>query len=167
MKLSNAHPFVDITSIGLRRGKINKTPSQMLSHPSDVNKSNRKKGCGMLLMGCEFLSSIENPIQETYNTVLCIAYSSYTDFLESNFDGTQNSFSPLAQIYLTGKVDNKVYTFKEMMKQPDREHFETAMYKEVKSIFDNDVWIKVTRASMLLFYEQILKSGKDIKRRQL
>ena len=53
------------------------------------------------------------------------------------------------------------------MKQPAKILFEIAMHKEVKSMFDNDIWMKVTRISMLHFYEQQLKSGKDIKRRQL
>ena len=34
-------------------------------------------------------------------------------------------------------------------------------------MFDNDTWTKVTRASMLRFYEKELKAGKDIKRKQL
>ena len=127
-------------------------------------------------MGCAFLSAIENPIQvgaiensvkETYNTLICNAYTTYDDFLEANFDGTQNSNSPLAQIYLSGKADNEVYTFKEMLKQPDKDQFEIAMYKEVQSMFDNDIWTKVTRTSMLRHYDQELKSGKDIKRKQL
>ena len=127
-------------------------------------------------MGCAFLSAIENPIQvgaieklvkETYNNFICNAYTTYDDFLEANFDGTQNSNSPLAQIYLSGKADNEVYTFKEMLKQPDKDQFEIAMYKEVQSMFDNDIWTKVTRTSMLRHYDQELKSGKDIKRKQL
>ena len=67
-------------------------------------------------------------MQENFNTLLYI----YDDLLDSNFDGTQNSLSPLAQIYLSGEVDNEVYKLKEMMKQPDRNHFETAIHKEVK-----------------------------------
>ena len=117
----------------------------------------------MLLMGCAFISSIESPTQESYNTLL----HTYDDFLDLNFDGTQNSLSPLAQLRVSGKINNEVYNFNEMLKQPDRNQFETSMYKEVKSIFDNDIWTKVTRTSMLRFYEQKLKSGKDIKRKQL
>ena len=175
-KPSKSQPFVDIASIGLRRGKRIKTPSQMLSHPSDVKKRGRKKGYGLLLMGCALMSAIESPIQvgalknsvkETYNDMICNAYTTYDDFLEANFDGTQNSTSPLAQIYLSGKADNEVYTFKEMLKQPDRDQFESAMYKEVQSMFDNNIWMKVTRTSMLRHYHQELKSGKDIKRKQL
>ena len=76
-------------------------------------------------MRCAFFSAIENPIQvgaiensvkETYNNFICNAYTTYDDFLEANFDGTQNSTSPLAQIYLSVKADNEVYTFKEMLK---------------------------------------------------
>ena len=104
-----------------------------------------------------------NPIRESYNTLLY----SYDDFLESKFDGTQKSLSSLAQIYLSGKVDNEVHTFKEMTKQPDRNKFETEIHKEVKSIFDNDIWTRVSRTLMLRFYGQQLKSGKDIKRKQL
>ena len=60
-----------------------------------------------------------------------------------------------------------MYNFNEMLKQPDRVQFEAAMFKEVKSMFDNDIWTKVTRTSMLRFYEKELKAGKDIKRKQL
>ena len=52
--------------------------------------------------------------------------------------------------------------FNEILKQPDRVQFETAMFKDVKSMFDNDIWTKVTRTSMLSFYERELKIGKDI-----
>ena len=41
------------------------------------------------------------------------------------------------------------------------------MYKGVQSMFDNDIWTKVTRTSILRHYDQELKSGKDIKRKQL
>ena len=35
-----------------------------------------------------------------------------------------------------------------MMKQPDREHFEEAMRKEIQDLFDNEIWEKVSRQSM-------------------
>ena len=56
------------------------------------------------------------------------AYTTYDDFLESNFDGTRNSISPLPQIYLSGKVDNEVCTFIEVLKQPDKDQFEVVVY---------------------------------------
>ena len=137
----------------------------MLKYPSETKirpKSNQiRKYYGLLLMGHAFLSSIDNTIHERYNELL----DNYDDFLDSNFDGIQKSLSPLAQIYLSGKVDNDVYTYTEMMKQPDRYKFKTAMYKEMKLMFDNDIWKKVTRTSMLRFYGQQLNLGKDIKQR--
>ena len=54
-----------------------------------------------------------------------------------------------------------------MVKQPDKDQFEISMYKEVQSMFDNNIWMKVTRTSMLRHYDQELKSGKDIKRKKL
>ena len=54
-----------------------------------------------------------------------------------------------------------------MLKQSDRDQFEDAMYKEVKSMFGNDIWTKVARKSMLRFYKKKLKAGKNIKRQQL
>ena len=54
-----------------------------------------------------------------------------------------------------------------MLKHPDRGRFETSMYKEVKSIFENYIWTKFTRTSMLRFCEKELKAGKDITRKQL
>ena len=46
LKPSKSKPFADIASIGLRRGKIIKAPSQMLSHHSDIKKRVRKKEYG-------------------------------------------------------------------------------------------------------------------------
>ena len=78
VKPSISQSFVDIASIGLRRGKGKKKRSQMLEHPSDVKRSS-KTVYGMLLL-------------ESYNTLV----HSYDNFLELNFNGTQNSISPLA-----------------------------------------------------------------------
>ena len=52
-----------------------------------------------------------------------------------------------------------------MIKQPDKSQFETAMRKKVKLMFENNTWAKVTRTSMLRFYEKELKARKDIKRK--
>ena len=55
---------------------------------------------------------MEHAIQEKYNKL----FGNYDDFIDSNFDGTQNSLSTIDQICLSGKVDNDVYTYKDMMK---------------------------------------------------
>ena len=111
----------------------------MLKYPSETKirpKSNQiRKDYSLLLMGHTGLSSIDNTIHESYNELV----DNYGDFLDSNFDGIQKSLSPLAQIYLSGKVDNDVYTYTDLMKHTDRNQFEIAMHKEIKPMFDNDI----------------------------
>lgn len=48
---------------------------------------------------------------------------SYKKFLNRNVDCSSNSTNPLAQIYLATKSDNKTYTVKDMILQPDKEQF--------------------------------------------
>ena len=103
VKPSTSQPFVDIASIRLRRGKRTKKMSQMLEHPSDVKKKQKTVYDMLLIESCNILLYL------------------YDDFLELNFDGTQKSLIPLAQIYLNGKVVNEVYNFNEILKQSDRD----------------------------------------------
>eukprot|EP00957_Ditylum_brightwellii_P172562 13137006-Ditylum_brightwellii.AAC.1 len=74
---------------------------------------------------------------------ICIqtAMISYQEYLDTNFDGTQNNLSIIGQIF-AAEVSNENYTLKEMMQQTDRKEFEAAMYKEVKHMIDNKVWKK-------------------------
>merc|ERR1711944_286381 len=76
----------------------------------------------------------------------------YQDFLQNNFDGTTNSSSPLAQIYMSSKANNEVYTLKEMLMQPDKELFMEAMEKEVSSMFQHKIWKTVPKKEMLQHY---------------
>ena len=69
----------------------------------------------------------------------------YEDYLDRNFDGTRNSTHPLAQVYITSKANNEVYTLKEMLKEPDRIEFLKAMKSEVSSLFDEQIWKLVPR----------------------
>ena len=62
----------------------------------------------------------------------------YNHFLEQKFDRSRNQTSPLTQIYLASLSDNKVYTLKQIMPQPDPEKFVEAMETEVKSMFHED-----------------------------
>ena len=50
-----------------------------------------------------------------------------------NFDGTKSSTHLLAQVYLTPKSNNKVYTLKEIIKAPDKMELVKAMQSEVSS----------------------------------
>ena len=53
------------------------------------------------------------------------------------------------------------------MQQPDRVHFEKAMYEEVKAMFDNEIWTKVSKQSMFTYYDGLRKAGKYIKWHQI
>eukprot|EP00957_Ditylum_brightwellii_P032464 2460252-Ditylum_brightwellii.AAC.1 len=69
---------------------------------------------------------------------------SYQEYLDTNFDGTQNNLSNMGTIF-AAELSNENYNLKEMMQQPDRKEFEAEMYKEVKHMFDNEFWEKVQR----------------------
>eukprot|EP00957_Ditylum_brightwellii_P081851 6226522-Ditylum_brightwellii.AAC.1 len=59
----------------------------------------------------------------------------YQEYLDTNFDGTQNNLSVIGQIFVA-ELSNKNYTLKEMMQQLDRKDFGAAIFKEVKHMFD-------------------------------
>eukprot|EP00957_Ditylum_brightwellii_P171525 13058082-Ditylum_brightwellii.AAC.1 len=105
-------------------------------------------------------------MQHTIDHYYHACQNSYSEFLESNYDGTCNQLSIIGQMLAT-KISNKMYTLKEMMKQPDRVDFEKAMYKEVKHMFDNKVWEKVPQKEMIDYYKSLKRQGIDVKRKQL
>ena len=43
-------------------------------------------------------------------------------------------------MYMTSQANNECYTLKEMIKQPDMNMFMEAMSKEVKSMFEEEIW---------------------------
>ena len=49
--------------------------------------------------------------------------------------------------------DNEVYAFSEMKKQPDKQHFEEAMFKITSSMFNNKVWEIVPMQEMNSYYD--------------
>ena len=80
----------------------------------------------------EFSTSLTSEVAHCFLT----SVAEYNSFLERNFDGSDNSPNPLAQIFLSSKANNEVYTLKEMLLQPDREHFVKAMEEKVHSMFE-------------------------------
>ena len=92
-------------------------------------------------------------------------YSGYDDYLDTSFDGTNNSMSIMGQMYLSVKIDNEIYTLKEMMKQPDRKEFEKAMHAEVQAMFENEIWEKVSRKSMDSYYHLLRKNWFESKKK--
>ena len=92
-------------------------------------------------MAAAFQNNVYTNVTNAYHGYL----QGYDDFLDLNFDGTANSMSILGQVYLSGKINNEIYTLKEMMKQLDRHHFEAAMREEIKAMFENEIWEQVPR----------------------
>ena len=97
-------------------------------------------------------------------TVYHALFDGYDDYLglNSNFDGTCNSMSILGRIYLSGNINIEIYTLKEIMQQPDRAQFEKLMHEEIKAMFENNIWTKVSRQAMFTYYNGLQKAGKDI-----
>ena len=114
-------------------------------------------------MAFSFLSSVSYTSVEAYNGFL----SGYDDYLDLNFDGTANSINIMGKIYLSGKINNEIYTLKEMLKQKDRKEFEKAMRAEVEAMFENDIWTKVSRKSMNDYYTSLRRNGQDLKRKHI
>eukprot|EP00957_Ditylum_brightwellii_P120505 9194057-Ditylum_brightwellii.AAC.1 len=54
-----------------------------------------------------------------------------------------------------------------MLQQPDRANFIEAMYKEVKHMFDNNVWKKLPRNKMHVYYKDLKRQGIKLERQQL
>ena len=72
---------------------------------------------------------IKNSTMVTGNVPHCFQTreSIYNAFLDRNLDGSHNSPTPFAQIFVSSKANYKVYTFKEMLLQPDKELLVNAM----------------------------------------
>ena len=50
-----------------------------------------------------------------------------------------------------------------MLKKPDKDEFTTAINTEVKNIFTNDVWERLTRKEMLDYHAKLRKQGGYVK----
>ena len=162
--------FVDIETLGLRRStRTRKQPDRMSAidpNSREIPIANRPLGF-LILAASAFIS---RGIGDTANNISHCYQSrviEYEDYLDNNFDGTRNSTNPLAQIYMTSKANNEVYTLKEMLKQPDRMEFLKAMKEEVQSLFDEQIWKLVPRDEMTQYYDSQRSEGKTIQREQI
>ena len=84
---TTSQPFVDISSLGLRRSG---------------RKKNKSKFYGFLIMATALQTTMYNGVSQAYNGYL----QGCDDFLDLNFDGTPNSTSIFGQMYLSGKINN-------------------------------------------------------------
>ena len=148
---STSKSFVNLDTLGLRRS------ARIAQNPKKINYGL------MVLALSSFVQACPQKIANCYQARK-IAYS---DFLDSNFDGSPNTTSPLAQIYSATKSSNEVFTLKEMLAEPDRDEFIKAMQDEVESIFKEKIWKRVPRKLMEEYYEKEREKGIKIKREQL
>ena len=144
-------PFVNLDTLGLRRSaRIKKNP---MTRPYVL----------MIMALSAFVQSCPRTLAHCYQA----RRIAYNDFLDTNFDGTPNHLSPLAQIYATSKTDNETYHLGEMLKQPDRHEFLKAMQAEVEAMFKQKIWKRVPKKLMLDHYKRELQKGIEPKRQQL
>ena len=133
----------------LRRGnrKIKGTRKLIESRHTDLNNKSLAfhTPLAMLIL---VLTAFTKPLTEIMQTEVqqgatCVQSRvvEYHDFLKTNFDGTANNISPMAQIYMTTKVNKETYNLKEMMQEPDKKKIIEAMNKEVTSLFKEKIWI--------------------------
>ena len=114
-----------------------------------------------------YLVNIVQDIPKKIHVCFQAQKESFSEYLEQNLDGTYNRISIIGQMFVAGKTNNETYTFKEMLKQPDKIEFLRAMKKEVQAMFDDDIWEKVPRSEMLAYYKGLQKQGIDAKRKML
>ena len=62
-------------------------------------------------------------------STVCSKAVYHTHLINQHFDGTLNYFLPMA--YATDIVDNEIYTFNQMLQQPDTNDFILSMMKKI------------------------------------
>ena len=173
---SKSVTFVDLDTIGLRRGKRDKKTTSRFKESQVTDPKNKslaflRPKALMIMALTAFASSTSSIANSSIASASVHCYQTrvmqYNDFLETNFDGSINQLNPLAQIYQTSLSSNEVYNLKEMMQEPDRERFEVAMHKEVSSMFEESIWKQVPRKEMRDYYAKQRSNGIDINREQI
>ena len=166
--------FINIETIGLRRSTRHTNRPDRMSAIDPLTKEipQKPKALGMLILAAaafitqdckETMSQAANTMSHCFQSRMI----EYEDYLDRNFDGTRNSTNPLAQVYITSKANNEVYTLKEMLQEPDRLEFLKAMKSEVTSLFEEKIWKLVPRQEMTKHYADQRTQGKTIDRQQI
>ena len=97
---------------------------------------------GAILMNST--SSVKSSAASAFTTAQSIAYQ--FEEANENFDSTCNDI--LHHVYMVGKEANESYTFKEMLRQDDRQQFIEAMQKEIDDHTKREHWQIILRSSM-------------------
>ena len=133
--------------------------------------SSKEQSTGELYEKTSRIVILTNCVKTTGSTLKRIITQSSTnqislsnDFLNINFDSTGNDFNPTSCL-VESNNDNEVHAHSKMKKQPDRPHFEQAMFEEVRAIFDNEIWEVVHRSEMLKHCKKLESEGKEVQRK--
>ena len=96
----NESLFVNLDTLGLRRS-------------ARIVKNPRRTPYGLMVLALASLSNGSHSAVNSSVAQACHCYQArvleYEDFQDSNFDGSRNSTSPLAQIFQTTVSNNEVY----------------------------------------------------------
>ena len=76
----------------------------------------------------------------------------YEDYLDRNFDGTNNSMHHLTHVHITSKANNEVCTLKYMLIEQDRMEFLKDMRSEVASLSPGGILKPVPRQEMKQYH---------------
>ena len=68
---------------------------------------------------------------------------------------------------MTTETNNEVYNLKDILKQPDRDHFMENINKEVDSLFKEEIWKLGSKQEMIDCHTREIEKGKDIKREKI
>ena len=121
------NPFVDLDSLGLRRGGRMKQRSLKLKESHHTDPKNKElrfhSPKALMILALSAFTSTTTEMCNSIHQCYQARAVEYHDFLETNFDGSVNSLNPLAHIYLSTQSNNEVYNLKEMLQQPDKEYF--------------------------------------------
>jgi hypothetical protein len=126
-------------------------PTMVNLHESGLRRSPRiaaKKALITILTALFCSTAIPSSIYSTIDlaTTGIESLNQATNSIEANFDGTLNSFAH--HVFAAGKENNETYTFREMLKQDDRDDFVEAMQVEVDAHQTREHWEIIPRSQM-------------------
>ena len=124
----------DLNELTCRRSKRTRKEPDRLD-PSALTSSLKSSAANLFTMICLVSNLTQNP---DVHVSLFTSMVYHTHLINQHFDGTLNYYNPLALV--TEVADNECYTFKEMLKQEDKNEFIKAMLKEIEDHEDRDHW---------------------------
>eukprot|EP00957_Ditylum_brightwellii_P065801 4991241-Ditylum_brightwellii.AAC.1 len=151
-------PFIDLNTVGMRRSP---RVRELNLRTAEVDSKTYIKA-GFLANAKLNIRRLKRCLHHCYQT----STVKYEEFLDTTFDGTHSQPSIIGQIF-SAELFNECYNLSEMMNQTERKDFEDAMHDEVKHMFDNNVWEKVARYEMIVYYRDLERQGINVKRKQL